>query len=119
MPRLLFLLGVAILLVSGAFILTDNILGPSPGPTEANALRVKPGMKLQEVQAILGGRGRSWCPLFMNRFTFSDFQWTGPGGSVLVSFWGVYGAPPVVRSVSFQRAEGPNLLERLCSCLGL
>jgi hypothetical protein len=49
---LLWLAGVA--LVVGALLLTDRLLW-QPGLTEGNVRRIKPGMTLAEVEALLGG----------------------------------------------------------------
>jgi hypothetical protein len=48
----LWLAGVA--LVVGALFLTDWLLW-EPGLTEDNVRRIKPGMTLAEVEALLGG----------------------------------------------------------------
>jgi hypothetical protein len=48
-------MGLAVVAVG--FVVTDAFLGMAPGPTEANAKRVKPGMKMHEVEAILGDLG--------------------------------------------------------------
>jgi hypothetical protein len=53
MPRLVYLLGVGLALVAGAFLLTDALLW-RPGVTEANVRRIRPGMKRTEVEAVLG-----------------------------------------------------------------
>ena len=61
MSRLVYLLGVGIALVAGAFLLTDALLW-RPGATEANARRIREGMTLGEVEAIMG-RPADWrCP---------------------------------------------------------
>jgi hypothetical protein len=57
MSRQLYLLGVGIVLVALAFAVTEAVLGPRPGITEANARRIRPGMMLREAEAILGKRG--------------------------------------------------------------
>jgi hypothetical protein len=49
---LLGLAGVA--LVVGALLLTDRLLW-EPGLTEENVRRIRPGMTLAEVEALLGG----------------------------------------------------------------
>src|SRR5262249_35520607 len=49
---LLWLAGVA--LVVGALLLTDRLLW-QPGLTEGNVRRLRPGMPLAEVEALLGG----------------------------------------------------------------
>ena len=50
--ELLWLAGVA--LVALALLLTDRLLW-QPGLTEANVRRLRPGMPLAEVEALLGG----------------------------------------------------------------
>ena len=55
MPRLVYLSGLALLLLTGAFLLTHDLLGPWPGVTEANARRIQEGMTNQQVEAILRG----------------------------------------------------------------
>src|SRR5262249_36771238 len=49
---LLWLAGLA--LVIGALLLTDRLLW-APGLTEDNVRRIRPGMPLAEVEALLGG----------------------------------------------------------------
>jgi hypothetical protein len=49
-----------------AFLATQAVLGPPAGVNEANVRRIRPGMTLSEVQAILGkgygiGRERVWA----------------------------------------------------------
>src|SRR5262245_46758429 len=55
MPRLTYLCGLALLLLAGAFLLADWLTW-QPGVTEANVRRLRPGMPLAEVEAILGGK---------------------------------------------------------------
>src|SRR5437868_2415316 len=55
MPRWVFLLGVGLLLVAGAFVVTDAALAPTPGVTGENCDRIRKGMTLANVEAILGG----------------------------------------------------------------
>ena len=59
MPRLVFLLGLALAAVALAFVATDAALGPRPGVTEANVRRIKAGMTVGQVEALLGGPGDS------------------------------------------------------------
>src|SRR5262249_35942170 len=59
MPRWVFRLGVGLLLVAAAFLLTGAVIGPPPGVTEANVKRIKPGLTLAEVEARLGGKATS------------------------------------------------------------
>jgi hypothetical protein len=53
MPRPVYLLGVGVALIALAFAATDWLLW-EPGPTESNVRRVRIGMKVEEVEAILG-----------------------------------------------------------------
>jgi hypothetical protein len=57
MSRQVYLLGVGLALVAGAFVVTDRLSYP-PGVTEANAGRVREWMSLREVEALLGAPGR-------------------------------------------------------------
>jgi hypothetical protein len=52
-----YLLGVGLALVGLAFAVTDWALSLRPGVTEANVRRLREGMTLAEVEAILGGPG--------------------------------------------------------------
>jgi hypothetical protein len=54
MSRRLYLLGVGVAL---ALAVTDWTLGLPPEVTEAKVRRVRPGMNLQEVEALLGVAG--------------------------------------------------------------
>src|SRR5262245_28274950 len=54
MNRQVYLLGVGLSLVALAFVATDAALGPRPGVTKANFERIRVGMTLEEVQAVLG-----------------------------------------------------------------
>ena len=58
MPRLVFLLGLALAAVALAFVATDALLW-RPGLTEANARRIREGMTLREVEGLLG-RAPDW-----------------------------------------------------------
>jgi hypothetical protein len=58
MSRGVFLLGVGIVLLAGAFLLTDRLLF-TPGVTEANVRRIRPGMSVQQVEGLLGGPAKS------------------------------------------------------------
>jgi hypothetical protein len=51
MPKLVFMTGVALCVVTIAFLLTDRLLFP---PCVENAQRVRLGMTQQEVEAVLG-----------------------------------------------------------------
>ena len=80
MPRGVFLLGVGLLLVAGAFLVTCAALGPAPGVTEANVRRIRQGMALAEVESILGGRGK--IPVGYGAPTLR--MWEGDAGVALV-----------------------------------
>ena len=54
MSRRVYLLGVGLALVALALAFTDWALSLRPGVTEVNVRRVKPGMTLAEVEAVLG-----------------------------------------------------------------
>src|SRR5262245_29658238 len=93
--------GLALLLLVGAFLLTDRLLFP-PGPTESNVKRIQPGMTLAQVERLLGGRAAREEPLSValrfsvslrnSRRTGADEPfcwlrlWHGPAGSVPVYF---------------------------------
>jgi hypothetical protein len=56
MSRWVYMLGVGLALVALAFVLMDALLW-RPGLTEANVRRIREGMKLNEVDAIIHGPG--------------------------------------------------------------
>lgn len=57
MSRQVFLLGVALPLVAGAFALTNWLLTPPAGVTEPNVRRIRAGMTRQNVEALFGDPG--------------------------------------------------------------
>ncbi len=126
MPKLVFLTGVALVLVAAAFLATDAALW-RPGPTEANARRIKVGMRLEEVEAILGGPGWCWSAGGTVSNSCYHYRWGGPTGVVFVSLYsrlandtpGLVHTPADVGCVRFERAPGPTLLDRLRTLLGL
>jgi hypothetical protein len=126
MSRGVFLLGVGIAVVALAFVVTDWMIGPTPGVTEANARRIKPGMTMSQVEAILGGPG-GWYSSYSNGREYNSiYRWNGPGVAVEVDFacqfpsgQFPFGRPEVVAAVCFQRTAGPTPLARLRSWLGL
>jgi hypothetical protein len=63
MSRRAYLWAVGVALVAGALLLTDWLLW-TPGLTEDNVRRIKPGMTLAEVEEMLGGPAPtpSRCP---------------------------------------------------------
>jgi hypothetical protein len=112
MSRRLYRLGVGLALVALALGFTDWALSLRPGVTEANFRRIRPGMKVAEVEAILRARGGR---IFdgANVFLWGDdagvvWVWTDDHGRVVsakLSRWG--------RSV-----EQSGLLTRLRAWLG-
>ncbi|MCI0464611.1 MAG: outer membrane protein assembly factor BamE [Gemmataceae bacterium] len=117
MPRRVYLLGVGMVLVVLAFVITDALLGSRPGVTEANVRRIRAGMTLQEVEAILGEPGR----IVAGGGTLSGwttvYSWIGPAGTATVSLRSSmpWDSPPTVGSAFFQRTAQPNPLGRLLS----
>ena len=123
MPRLVYVAGVGIALVAGAFVLTDALLW-RPGVTQANVRRILPGMSREQVRAILGGQGevtafanagRNWC-----------MTWTGREGTAFVHFdvscayedWRVTGEDWRMWDVRFQARPNAGLLAHLRAWLG-
>jgi hypothetical protein len=99
-----YLSGVALALVTGAFLLTDHLLTPPPGVTEANCRRIRVGMRRAEVERLLGSRGISLGrdhPYFSRNWEYMG--WLGEAGAVevvfdkadrVVSAYGVWEGPP-------------------------
>src|SRR5262245_27141049 len=54
MSRQTYFLGLGMALVALAFVLTDEVVPGTPGITERNAKRVRPGMTAEEVEALFG-----------------------------------------------------------------
>ena len=91
MPRLVYLTGLAMLLLVGAFLLTDWLLW-EPGVTERNVRLVKPGVALERVEGLLGKHPRSGeqpdgpdhqMPLILDG-RLLGCSWSGPEGVVFV-----------------------------------
>src|SRR5262245_29793669 len=98
MPRLVYLTGLALLLLAGAFLLTDRLVRP-PGITEANVKRIRPGMTLAQVERLLGGpatENETFWGKNSSRPGGVDAwhrrSWAGPEGTALVFFNGDDGA---------------------------
>jgi hypothetical protein len=133
MSRQTYLLGVGIVLVAGAFLLTDRVLYPSrpttttPGlsasgaaATLRNASRVRKGMTLKQVEALLGpGECFQEDWLWAYRWT----AWTGTSG-VQVMVWIGFGRPSgevmrvAVRTLTRRQTGGESLSARLRAWLG-
>jgi hypothetical protein len=119
MSRRALLWPAGLALVVGALLLTDRLLW-RPGLTEDNLRRVRPGMTLAEVEALLGGPatetidfqaegepaeplGYRWCR-----------RWQEPGAAVDVQFT----AAGLVTAAGGGRRSRPGPLVRLRSLLG-
>jgi hypothetical protein len=70
MPRMVFLAGLGLLVIGVAFVFTHRLAYP-PGLTLANCERIRPGMLLAEVEALLGGPA-SWEHDLLQPNNFSD-----------------------------------------------
>jgi hypothetical protein len=116
-----YLLGIAVVLVALAFVVTNAAIAPRPGVTEANALRIRQGMTFEQVDTILGKPAWTevgYYPPAWN-YNYWEVRWcAGPGGTVTVGFVGRRNSPPVVSSVTFTRTEQPSPLARLRDWLG-
>jgi hypothetical protein len=112
MSRRVYLLGVGLALVAGAFLLTEALLW-RPGVTEANVRRVRPGMTTKQAEAILGvsldgpvgGRSR---PIRILR---------GNGGEAVL-VWDEAGYITDVEFIPERGAPTPGPLGRLRAWLG-
>jgi hypothetical protein len=81
-PRLAYLAGLALLLLAGAFLLTDHLLAPPPGVTEENARRIRPGMSRAWTERVLGPPADAvYCGGAL-QFAY----WRGPACRVWVRF---------------------------------
>jgi hypothetical protein len=133
MPRSIYLLGLGLVLIGLALAVTDWVKGPAPGITEANVRRIRPGMTLEEVEAILG-RECYWAASAGGTITnwFIDYEWFGVDGVASVRFVSLPRRNSVVGSVQFRRDPeskaksaafrsvlSPTPLQRLRAWLGL
>jgi hypothetical protein len=114
-PRLVHLSGVALVLVAGAFFLPESLTW-RPGVTAANVRRIKVGMTLAEVEALLGRKVEYFIPPpAASRPNSSQEVCVCDRGSATV--WVVWpegvSAPVVVDAVFQPKPGGPlNLLRR-------
>ena len=67
MHRLVYLAGLGLVLLAGAFLLTDHLTW-QPGVTERNGRLVRRGISMAQVQAVLGGPAQLWTDLDDLRF---------------------------------------------------
>jgi hypothetical protein len=100
MSRQVYLLGVGLLVVAAGAV-TDGLLAALPGPTEANARRVRAGMTMGEVEALLDGPGRILGRSYKFRCRYDLYEWD----AVLVAF-DLRGR---ALSASFHPREQPSL----------
>jgi hypothetical protein len=80
MSRRVYLLGVGLALVALALAFTDWALSLRPGVTEANVRRIRAGMTIREVEALLGGPKTGLTEPAIASF------WRGDSGEALVVF---------------------------------
>ena len=81
----LWLAGVA--LVVGALLLTDWLLW-QPGLTEDNVRRIRPGMTLAEVEALLGGPAADTFEMPPDYMAYRlQREWKEGGETVVVQFF--------------------------------
>src|SRR5262245_644263 len=119
MSRRVYLLGVGLALVALALALTDWVLSLQPGVTEANVKRIKDGMTLDQVEAILGGPGspghRPPCKGPQDFVGYGkdggdyhwDYHWIGASGYASVTFVSPWGVPECCRRVEHARFVRP------------
>jgi hypothetical protein len=136
MPRFIYLLGLGMALIGLALAVTDWVMGPHPGATEANARRIRPGMTLAEVEAILGGPGRhslgdgeggcrwdhySWVGSDTLIIIHTARPWLADAGTGTVTRNGVTvhrASPSLLAAYGQTRQTSPSFLARLRSRLG-
>ena len=107
-----WLAGVA--LVALALLLTDRLLW-QPGLTEDNVRRIKPGMTLAEVEALLGGPAADTFEMPEDYPAYRwQREWREGGDSVVVQFF----ADGRVMEAAGGRRSRPGLLTRVRSWLG-
>jgi hypothetical protein len=113
MSRRVYLLGVGLALVALALAFTDWALSLRPGITAANIKRIRPGMTVTEVEALLGQRGGRYFP---EDPPPAVWVWVGPTRSVWVS---TDDADRVVEVTVWQPRKGEvSTLARLRAWLG-
>jgi hypothetical protein len=109
---LLWLAGVA--LVALALLLTDWLLW-EPGLTEDNVRRLRPGMILAEVEALLGGPAADTFEMPADYQAYRlQREWREGGESVVVQFF----ADGRVMAASGRGRPQPGILARLRAWLG-
>src|SRR6516165_6981759 len=87
MPRRALLLLAGLALVVGALLLTDRLLW-EPGLNEENVNRLRPGMTLAEVEALLGGPAADTFEMPADYPAYRwQREWREGGESVVVQFF--------------------------------
>src|SRR5438128_9441402 len=86
MPKRAYLWLAGVALVGGALLLTDRLLW-QPGLTEGNVRRIRPGMTLAEVEALLGGPAADTFEMPADYPAYRwKREWRGEGAAVDVQF---------------------------------
>src|SRR5207248_1740181 len=126
MPRWVFLLGVGIALVGAAFQATSALVW-HPAVTRANARRIRPGLTLAEVKALLGRppdraiteEDITWDPVPGSHLRDAEpifWSWDAKdGGNILVEV----GANRRALRAICTRFKRASLFERFRAWLGL
>ncbi len=136
MSKRTFHVGLAIVAVALAFLAVDGLCW-RPGLTEANVRRIRDGMTLEEVRAILGDcpsmMGHEGHPVFrVYRVTQEDLDYASrQGNGRVVVNWGWFNGNGHVAQVCFRgnrvvqpvswfggKGEPPELFARLRAWLG-
>ncbi|MCC6420338.1 MAG: hypothetical protein IT429_19050 [Gemmataceae bacterium] len=121
-----YLLGVGLILVALAGVVTDQILGMQPGVSERNVRRICPGMTHEEVETLLGGPADSTVTVGLRPMRCgSDFvamyraqqvqRWVRGHGTARVAFGLLDGR---VRSANYSAEEGITPFTRFRSWVG-
>lgn len=114
MSRQVFSWGLGVTLVALAFVVTDQLLAPPPGLTEANVRRFRPGMTLAELEVLFGGPPDSTG---RDRMLGEGYSWYGDGVLVHVSLDLWNGRTRHAMLMSYHRPNGasPSVLRWLRS----
>ena len=126
MSRRVYLLGVVIALLALGLAFTELALSFQAGVTEANVRRIRAGMTLTEVEAILGGPGELWTTTFdttidqHNVVITRDRLWSQRGGPMKAYVWFDRSDLVVKAELALDRfaPAKPSLLTRLRAWLG-
>jgi hypothetical protein len=114
MPRRVYLWLAGLALVVGALLLTNRLLW-QPGLPEDNVRRIRPGMTLAEVEALLGGPASDTfeMPAEFPAYRWQR-EWRGEGAAVDVQFT----ADGRVMAAAGRGHPKPGPLARLRAWLG-